>query len=350
MERTSPAADEVHVALEGHPLRGTGPFLWTFRLGMLGLLGMAFYLGGPLVRVAAVAGAVFALLGDRAGALRQCLYLGGLAGLIALTPTLIGPLGRTASQVFSVNGPVGMVIGLGAAVLATFVITGVVGALLTRRLHRNRYLYVLNRTGGYLLGVAEGGMLAAALCWVLVLLGPSMNLYSSRAAERIPAIARLLGRIDQACTALLEDPAAAWVAKANPLPKVPAVATMVAAIEAVGDREAFWKAYEEGEFDPLLEEPAVARHIKAFRADPDLQQAAREYDVEKLLCSAQFSAAVADREFCAAVAKHWPTVRARVSTVQLQQARKLADQLGGEAQVRYEQAVRRARQFGVEVP
>ncbi len=77
---------------------------------------------------------------------------------------------------------------------------------------------------------------------------------------------------------------------------------------------------------------------------------ALDVDVEKLLCSAQFSAAVADREFCAAVAKHWPTVRARVSTVQLQQARKLADQLGGEAQVRYEQAVRRARQFGVEVP
>lgn len=331
------------------PLVGTGTFLWTWRATVyLGLL-LALVLGGAAVRVAAIAAAVLVPLADRSGAGRHVLHtLAVLAGL-TMVPLFGIPFGHALAP--HVGLPLGLLMG-GLAVFAVPTTIGMlVGGRLTRRLRRHRYLYVVDRSSGTLLGVGEGVLVAAAVTWTLHLFGPTVQLYAGRLETSHPTVARALRAVDSlACGMLEEDVVGRWFAGVNPLLHIPAVRTAAAVAEVTADRESFWQAFDDGLFDDLLREPAVQKHYFAFHCEAKLRRAAKYRDMVTLLSSRQFAAAMADDGFCRAVARHWPELRARATDAKIARLRELAIKLDPTEQAKLREAEQRADQFGIRFP
>lgn len=331
------------------PLSGTWFFLWTFRICVFGALILAGYLGGPLTRMAAILAALCAPFADAGGAARHVSCLVGLALGVAGVPSLGVMLGELLAPAF--GNSVGLIAGAVTVVGGGLLAGAFVGRVLTAWLHRSRYLYVLNRTCGTLLGVAEGMLLAVALCWALSLFAPAIHMYAMRVAITHPRVSRILDYTDQLAASLSHDDVLGrWAADANPLLEIPTFAAVAAISEVAAHREIFWEAWEEGAFDDLIEDPVVQPHFAAFRADPDLRHAVKIRDLTKLLTSPQFTRAMRDDKLCRRVAAHWPKIRARVSEEKLQTLRALAAKLDDTARDRVREAERRARQFGVHLP
>jgi len=332
------------------PLTGTAAFMWTWRLCILGLLAIAGGLGGPFVRLTAVAAALFALLGDRAGLVRAALRLVALV-LASVLAAMFGKLlGQWASARLGVPLSLAGTLGGGAIGIMTLIILGIIGRTLTKALRRYRYLYVLNRTAGSLFGLAEGSIIVVALWWALNLFGSAIYLSSDSLRISQPQLAQLLGRLNQIRVALLDDPAARLVTRVNPLERIPLVSTVVAAAEISADTELFWQAYDQGCFEEFMAMPVVRRHVDAFRADSAIRRALEEHDVATLLRSGQLANALADDELCAAVAAKWPEARARISDSQIERARSEIGRLDLASQTKVQEALRRAEELNIQVP
>lgn len=336
-------------AVHADPLAGTGAFLWMWRGTVyLGLL-LAFALGGTAVRVAAVAAALLVPLADRSGAGRHLVHTAGLAIGLLMVPLFGVPFGHALAPHLGL--PLGMLIGCLTVFVAATLAAGLTGRRLFGPLRRHRYLYVVDRSAGSLLGVAEGVFVAAALTWVLHLLGPTIYLYSERWAVTHPTAAGMLRAVDALTRGMtIEDPFGRWAAGVNPLLHVPRIRTAAAVAEVTADRETFWQAFDDGVFDDLLQEPVVQEHYQAFRGDATLRRAAKYRDLTTLLSSPQFAAALADDEFCRAVARHWPELRARATEAKIARLRELTAKLDAPARAKVNQAEQRAGEFGIRLP
>jgi|GEM_PF-4500275 len=349
MHATPPIESHPAPGPRPDPLAGTGYFLWTFRLCVYGLLLLAMVLGGAATRMASVLAALLVPLADRGGAVRHTLHLLGFIAGLVLIPLVGIPLGRTLSQ--TVGSPVGVLAGSLLVSLAPVLLSLSLGRRATHLLKRHRYWYVLNRSGGALLGVAEGGVLALLACWAFHLFGPALQMYGDRLRVTHPTVATMLANLGSFGAALIsDDPLGRWSTRANPLQCAPSLVALAATAEVTADRETFWHAYYEGLFDDLLSEPAISRHYLAFRADPTLRRAAKMRDLTTLLSSPQYTAAINDDEFCRALARHWPALRARATDAKVERLHRMAAQLDDQARARLEQSKRRAREFGIEVP
>jgi len=331
------------------PLRGTGVFLWTLRACVYGLLLLGAMLGGPAVRMAAIAAALLTPFADRGGAVRHALHVLGLVIGVALIPAWGIPLGGLLSG--GLGNVVGMIVGALIVLCGCLLLFVALGRLLSRALVGHRYLYVINRAGGTLLGVAEGALVVLVLCWLLSMFAPMAHVWQSRLAGTHPRIAALLGSADELTRAVIvDDRAGRWAAQVNPLRDVPAFATAAAIGELTACREEFWAAYDAGYFDDLLAEPVVRRHFEAFANDAKMRHAVKIRDLTTLLGSRQFADAFEDDEFCQLVADHWPRIRARVSDADLARARGLTDRMGGVVRARVLEVEQRAQEFGIDLP
>jgi hypothetical protein len=72
--------------------------------------------------------------------------------------------------------------------------------------------------------------------------------------------------------------------------------------------------------------------------------------LKTLILSHHLTDALNDDQLCKAIADHWPTVRADIAEGDIRRATQMAGSLTGEARARYDFALRRAKEFGVEVP
>lgn len=353
MSTVAPAAIEAADEPRGpavDPLAGTHGFLWTFRFCVYGLLIMAVFLGGPIVRAAAVAAMVLSVFADRSGAIRHLLHLAWLPLVVLLTTAAGVPLGRWLTTWTSLPTPAALLVGVGAVVVGGLLGTALLGGAVTRRLRKHRYLYVLNRTGGCLLGVGEGALLVAALVWTFSVFGPAIYLHAEALATRQPQIAQALRHLDTIRVALRADPANAWLERVNPLPHIPAVVTVAALAEVSAEPGLFWQIVDEGRLQDLLKVPVIRKHYEAIKADPRVREALDSRNLRVLMTSPHLATALEDEELCRAIAERWPGLRARISDHAMVRARELASRLDPESKQQYERAVRRAEQFGVSVP
>ncbi len=344
------AGDETPAPPPPDPLAGTAGFLWTFRLCLCGLLAVAFVYGGPVLRVGAVGAAVFALSGDRAGVLRQLVNLAGLPLSLALAALWAPALGDLLRQQVSMAPPLARWLAGAGIVAVGLLVTSLVGRLATRFTRERRYLYVLNRAGGALLGVCEGALLAAALCWTSALFGPAIALYAENLAPRAPLLARGFTYLDEGGTWLRSDPASHWLQEHNLLADVPMLQTTAAVAEVAGDTASFWQLVDSGAMRDLLAEPAVRRHVDAVRSDASVHAAVESRDLATLLRSPHLDAALADDELGRVVARHWPALQAQLSLAQIERARQAAASLDPLNAERLERAYRRAQELGLDVP
>ncbi len=337
------------IAVDTNPLAGTGPFLWTLRVCVYVTLVGALCLGGPAVRVAAVAGLLLAPLADRAGAMRHVLQLAGLALGLYLIPTLSPLIGQVLKPGLGQTG--GAVLSVLGVVFVPTLLGTVVGGVLSWRYRRHRYAYVLNRSLGIVMGPAEGLAVALAACWLFGLFAPAVHMFAMRLSETQPRVGAVLSLIDKlGTTMLVEDSVGVWARDNNPLRRAETLATAAIVSEIAAYREVFWEAFDAGEFDDLLHQPAVRRHYHAFRSNPRLANAARSRDLTTLLTSDEFAAALADDEFCTVAAARWPEVRSRVSNEQISRGRALMARLPANARARLEAAELRAAEFGIVLP
>ena len=333
------------------PLAGTGPFVWAVRVCVYGFLGIAFCLGGPVERGGAIAAALLVPWADHAGALRWFLRMIGLVISLALAPWVSIPLGLWAAYTLRVQPAVT----LAAAVLVLGTVLGVLGSYLgcrtTAALRRHRYLYVLNRSGGTLLGVAEGALLMALFGWLLMLFGPTLALYAAVAADKRPRLAPALEQLVLLRDQVAVDDTGRWLQKNNPLPRIPAVATVAAASDLWAEPWLFWGNAEEECVCELLAIPAVQRHFEVLRNDRELKRAVIAHDLVTVLRSPNYLAMLEDREFCAVMAAYWPRVRARVSDEELQRARLAATRnFDAAAEAQLERAVKKAEEYDIKLP
>ncbi len=333
-----------------NPLAGTGLFLWTFRACVCGALLIAFVLGGPVIRLGAAAAALLALLADHAGGIRHLLHLGCLPLCLVAVGWWGRSVGAWIARWIDIPPPLAMLVAVGVIFVVGLTMTGALGRGLTRRLRKRRYLYVLNRTGGCVLGIFEGGLLAVTLTWVLGIFGPALFLNWQALSITHPKLGRILGYVYSVRAALHDDETGRWLEDHNPLEKVPAVVTVAALGEVAADHELFWQLVRDGTLEELLEVPVIRQHYNTIRSDPTLRQYIEERDLAALLRSKQFADALNDNELCREIAKRWPELRARIGDQEVRRAQSLADDLEPEARAKYDRAVRRARAFGVEMP
>lgn len=319
MRSATPAAMPVIRPLARNPLAGTSGFLWTFRICVYEFLLIAVCLGGPVLRVGAIAAVLLVPLADRAGAIRWVFRTIGLAAAIALAPVTSIPLGAWAAARLGMSAPVALI---GAFVVVTSVLAIVgsrIGRSATRPTLRRRYLYVMNRSAGSLLGVGDGALVAVAFCWLLGLFGPTISVYSAVLADKRPNLARWLGHADGLREWVEQDAAGRWLRDVNPLPHVPQVATLAAGAEVYAEPWLFWEAVNRGDLADLLAIPVVRKHYEAVRADPAMRQAVKRHDLQTVLNSRHYVAAINDQEFCAVMAQALapdpgPNLRRRTQT------------------------------------
>jgi hypothetical protein len=351
MANAAPGGRKVVYRVRADPLARTSVFLWTFRVCLYGLLGIGFWVGGPVIQIGVVAAAVLVPFADRSGAVGWLFRLIGLAAGVLLAPVVSLPLGMRLATPLGVSMP----LALGLAVVAVAVVCGLVGGWIGRRLSRpaqhHRYLYVLNRAGGSVLGLGEAGLAAVVVCWLLSLFGPTIALYQTLLVQKRPNVARLLADLDGLRRRLLEDATGRRLHNANPLSKVPAVSAVVVAADLWAEPWLFWRAAEDGRLEELLAIPAVRRHYEAVKADPEMRRAVKQRDLQAVLYSRHYLAALDDEEFCREMAARWPELRSRISDEELRRARMAATRrLDKGAKARLDQAVKRAEQYDIRVP
>ena len=343
-------ADSPFLLPEPDPLKGTGIVLWIFRINVFVALLAAAYLGGPVVRTGAIAAMVFAAVADRAGAVRHVLHLAWLAlsGFVLGYATV--PVGTWLSSSVGLPTPLAMVLGVALILLAGLLGTGTIGALITHQFRRSRYLYVLNHAGGSMLGIAEGALLVVVISWLLAVFGPTIWLHAEALADRYPPISNALHTVASARMAFRDDPVGAWLDEKNPLPDVPEVMTIAALGELSAEPGLFWKIVDDGGLRELLEIPVVREHFERIKSDEHIRKAIDKRDIQALMRSRHLTDALADDELCEAIADRWPDIRAGISDTQIAKAHRVAGDLKGEARSQYRRALRRAKEFGIEVP
>ena len=342
-------AEEVALP-EIDPLKGTTPFLWAFRINVFALLVLAAFLGGPLVRVGAIAAMLLAMFGDRAGAVRHLLYLFWLPVSIAVAKLVGGPVGGLIAGAVGVSQA--QATAFGSVLLALGILLGLaaVGARVQRFVRKHRYLFVGNHVAGGLLGATEGLLMAAALSWLLAIFGPSLEMYSVLLARSNPQLAHGLKCLTAMRSHFQADPVSRWVDEVNPLTHVPQVMAVAALAEMTAEPGRFWALVDDGRLDALLTVPVVRRHLDALRADQAMQKAIETRDLRAILRSGHLSAALDDDELCRAVAERWPTLRAGVSNSEMSRARQAVNDLGGLPAQHLNRAEQRAEEFDIDLP
>jgi hypothetical protein len=345
----APAVIPVQITVAGiNPLAGTRRFLRTYRIVLYGLALLAAYLGGPAAWLAALLSMICIPIAFRGGLLRHGLHCLGLGLGLALAAPVGVPLGQLLAGVM---GPaLGLLLGIGAVIVAPVILSVAVGRRGQVRLRRHRYLFVIDRAAGATLGVGEGVLGTLVLIWLYTMFGSAIHRGVTNLANMQPQLGAVLRLADDVGAALCADETlGAWGREHNLLERVPAIVTSSALAEFAAQREVFWAAYEEGVFDEVREDPAIARHIAAIMANPALRHAVKQHDLSTLLASPELAAALADDECCRAAAKRWPELRARVGEGRINEARKLLEQASPTEREKVRAVEEQAAGYGIEL-
>lgn len=293
--------------------------LWSFRILLYGGLAAAAAAGGPVVRVAAGAVAVFGLLGELDGGVRHLFRMGGLLAAMWLAPQWGPPAGQLIAETAKLPPIAGVAIGVVTVGLIVLLVAAVVGGALNRSARTGRWA-APDRVFGGLLGAVEGGLAFAMLCWSLALVEGPLEVMRRRAATSEgggQAAARwVVDKLDSLNRSLQVDPVGQWVREVNPLPEMPAMQTAQHAIAALAEPEAFEALMNSPELREIASLPSVVRHVNAIQADPELRAAVEQRDLMTLFRSPQWSAMMSDAELFEAVTSRADNIRKALADLQ----------------------------------
>ncbi len=312
--------------------------LWSYRLLLYGGLAAAAAAGGPVVRVAAGAVAIFGLLGELDGGVRHLFRMGGLVLAMWLAPTWGPAAGDLIVQVAKVPPIAGAAIGVVTVGLIVLLVTAVVGGALNRSAKAGRWA-APDRMFGGLLGAAEGGLVFAMLCWSLALLERPLQIMRQRVANAEatghPAAVWVVDRLDSLNQSLQVDPVGQWIRESNPLPEMPAMRTAQQAIGALAEPEAFEALMNSPELREIAALPSVVRHVNAIQKDPELRAAVEQRDLAALFRSPQWTAMMSDAELFEAVTSRADSIRKALADLQPAEKAAARTRRGGPAPVSF---------------
>lgn len=295
-------------------VRGALPYVWLFRLALLGGLGTAFVMGGPVMKAMAIAGTFFALWGDLDGAVRHVGRVIAFAIAIVLTPLGVSYFGPSVAAKMGWSAMSADIFAGGATIAVVLLVGEVLSHLVSSGVGRSRQLYSLNRIGGAAIGAAEGLLLVTTFCWAFSAFEPAFAKMSERIAAVSPdATPWISEQLDRVRGALAEDQTATWLSQHNPLGQVQFVDTSRDAAMLMSDPDAAKRMVEDVRVKALLEEPAVKRHMAAFESDPQVREWVKERDISKIMASPQVQAMVNDAQLRDAILFHWNDLRAALS-------------------------------------
>lgn len=332
------------------PLAGTAFYFWTLRLCAYGLLLIGVWGGSPLLCIGALLAGVLLPFTDHAGGIWCGSAFAAIATTLAGTIALAFPLAMWASAALGWPLLPTALAAFGMVLVPCLYICGQVGVWLSRPLRRLRYGYVLNRTVGTGCGLAAGATVAATLGWVFAIFGPAIASYSLAAPSSYPNITRMIRYVEGVRRWVVSDPSAGWLDRHNPMRNVELITLVANRAELSADNHRLWQTYYAGGFDELLEVPVIRKYFLAVKADKDMRAAIEEHDLVAILKSGHFTAALNDDELCEAVAQRWPEVRSKVSDQQIRAAQVAVSQLDPTSRARFDELVRRAREYDVELP
>lgn len=282
--------------------------LWVFRFALCAAAGWAFYSGGTLQRAVATAVLLLGLLGERMGAVRQILHLVALPLAIFVGFAIGWPLGISLGPALGLTPPLAGTFGALMLAVVTIGVASLVAGGLSRAAARHWLTHILNRVGGGVVGIAEGGLLALTACWLLAIFGPSLARQAQAVQPQQPQLAAVLTRVGRAHALLADDPAARWAEQYNVLRRVRPVMTAAALSEVAAEPTLFCELVR-GDLSELDALPHLQIYIERFRADPALQQAVQKHDLEAILSNAQIHAALRDEELCKEILAHWQELK-----------------------------------------
>jgi len=290
-----------------HPAVGT--LLWLYRLALLAGLAYTMVVGGPVLRVAAVAAAVFALWGDWDGVVCHALRIVGLAGAIAAGLAFGIPLGDWVGSYMGVAaGWMGLMPRLGGIAVVMLVVAIVSAAIRYRiwgALRGRPNLRAADHVLGSLLGVAEGALLIAAIGWTVATFERPLSRLHDELAARPELGHWLLHSIDRAHVALQTDPAGQLLMRTNPLLQFELMRAVQQAADVATDVQAREQLFSEQSVRELSELPPVKRHLDLMRVDRKLREALEQRDLAAIMSSDAFAAMLADRAVRQAVLAWW---------------------------------------------
>ncbi len=306
----------------------THRFVWVFRFVLYGLLALAFFIGGPVLRIADGAAAIFAFFGDLDGGLRHTLRIVGLGLAIWLAPGLGAPLGEWLVSQFAVPLLLSRAIGILGAGIGVLVAVSLIGRLARGFTRRRRGLNSFDRVFGCVVGGAEGALLIATVCWTLAVFEEPLRLmrYQLARSDQSPpsSIVWLVEQLDEFSTVVQRDPTGRMVLDVNPLADVPMVQTVKQVAEVVAEPETLTALMQSRELKEIAELPAVKRHLDAISNDPELKLALENRDIAKVMSSPQWSAMLNDAELFDTIMSRAAAIRGALRNVSAARAQQLA--------------------------
>ncbi|MCG3127153.1 MAG: hypothetical protein CHACPFDD_02011 [Phycisphaerae bacterium] len=297
--------------------RGTGKsspaFLTAVRLLLAAALAAALLLGGPLVRIAAGAGLVFAFFADRAGAVRHLAQMSSLAVAIAAAPTAVRHLTPLVTRYTGLSDIYAAVLVFGTSTVLILGVIAGLGGVIGRKLRQCRVLGALDRAAGGVVGVAEGALFVAALYWCLAIFAQPLEHLKRRAeAQGIGPVVSMLSAVERCGQQIAADPVARYVAEANPLTQLSVVQFAQRAVELASDPEQMKALAHDARVKRFLENPVVEQHVQNLRDDAELRAALKSGNLPAIVRNQRFSALLADAELRQAVEAHYPSLWAAV--------------------------------------
>lgn len=284
-------------------------FLSAIRLLLAAGLIAGLLLGGPLVRIAAVAGFVFALIADRAGAVRHLAQMSALAVALAAAPTALRHVTPIVSRATGLADIYAATMVLGTSTVTILVLIAGLGGVIGRKLRDCRVLGALDRAAGGVIGVAEGALFVAALYWCLALFEQPLEHLKRRAeTQGMGPVVSVLDAITRCQSQIAQDPVARYVADANPLLQLSAVQFAQRAVELASDPEQMKALSRDTRVQRFLEDPVVERHLQNLRHDEGLRSAFKSGNLPAILKNPQFSALLNDADLRQVVEAHYPSL------------------------------------------
>lgn len=294
-------ADNANMLLALHrerPARGATHVSWLFRLLILGMVAVAWIIGGPLVRACAVSAGIFALLGELDGAWRHICRIGAFSGVLFL---VYANAPRVAPQISAVAG-IGHTASIAAAGFAALLIAWILFLIgmraSTRFLQARPRLKLCNQLLGGSLGAMEGVLFVVVGLWALDAFGGSLEILNrvNAGREHSPA-AMWVKSVTDAADHLRTDTTYGLLARSNPIAESPMIRQTASAIEALSSLENLEKFGSDERVQAFVQDPMVQEKLKIFQEDEGVRSALQRRDIGALLSHPSIQAMVSDGEF-----------------------------------------------------
>ncbi|MBL8879196.1 MAG: CvpA family protein [Phycisphaerales bacterium] len=307
------------LAAENYTIRGrvrprTPGFVWSFRTCLFASLTVIIIFGSPIARGAAVATAAGAVWGDFSGGIRTLFRLFGFLIAIWLAPRLSGAFAGPIAGQTGWHPVVCSYAGMAIAAVGVLSIASIITWATARALRARPFTHGADRVFGGVLGGAAGAASVVVLSWLALTFEQPAHDFFSR-ADRLPASQRMsmLDGLSRMHDFIMNDPLGKTLADANPLPRIPMVATAGNLAKLAGNAKATQALLDDPRFRSLFEQPEVRRHLDAIRQDDSLRGAFVRKDLGAIMVSKPFQDMLLDDELHKVMTLRWAEIQAAMA-------------------------------------